>query len=129
MVLTKGTMLQFRQFFNVPNMTFSTFNIKFDIWTNIKVNIFYVKWFLLNLAHFKAYYRIYAMNTNIQISTMEPNGTIWFFSGPFYLTKRQLSSLLHFTGKYRLHRVLLCWIPWNHKVKIKKNQEKCQKWP
>ena len=40
MVLFKGTMHQFRQFFNVPNMTFSTFNIKFDIWTKIKVNIF-----------------------------------------------------------------------------------------
>ena len=40
MVLFKGTMHQFGQFFNVPNMTFSTFNIKFDIEAKIKVNIF-----------------------------------------------------------------------------------------
>ena len=37
MVLSKGTMLQFRQFFDVSNMTFSTFNIKFDIGTKISV--------------------------------------------------------------------------------------------
>ena len=30
------------------------------------------------------------------------------FSGPIYLTKRQLSALLHFIGKYRLLTVLLC---------------------
>ena len=39
-VLSKGTMLQFRRFFDVSNMTFSTFNTKFDIGTNIKVNNF-----------------------------------------------------------------------------------------
>ena len=39
-VLSKGTMLQFRRFFDVSNMTFSTFNIKFDIGTKTKVNIF-----------------------------------------------------------------------------------------
>ena len=70
-VLFIRTMLQFRQFFNVPNMTFSTLTIKFVIWTNIKVNIILCEMIFclhskeLNLAHFKAYYRIYAINTNI----------------------------------------------------------------
>ena len=83
----KGPCCNFWWFFNVPNMTFSTFNIKFDIWTNIKVNIFLCKmisWLFskkLNFGHFKAYYRIYAINTNIWISPMEPNGTIWIFQG------------------------------------------------
>ena len=43
-VLSNGTMHQFRWFFYVSNVTFSSFNIKFDIWINTKVSIFYVKW-------------------------------------------------------------------------------------